>query len=287
MQGAVFFVFLGRAWQHWFFEAPYREMLWDERRMNWIVNNIFGIDWNQWVTSEAYDKGITSFIDGVGGFYLVCAIAVFTIGKFPRISKVVLFLGALSLIFLAGLYYKQKLYATGQFFEYTLQFLSPIFLILLVKRKGLTKRLILILKLAVALTFFSHGLYAIGYYPISAGFIEMCINILPISESQAIIFLHLAGVFDFMVCILIFLPNRKAIFIGLAYCTIWGLTTAFARPVAYFYIEFWQESLNRWLFEAMYRFVHGLVPLVLFLFYWWSEKEKSLVPLEEKQDLIE
>ena len=144
------------------------------------------------------------------------------------------------------------------------------------KRKELTKRLILLLKLAVALTFFSHGLYAIGYYPISAGFIEMCINILPISEDQAMVFLHLAGIFDFMVCILIFLPFRKAILIGLAYCTIWGLATAFARPMAYFYIDFWQESLQRWLFEALYRFVHGLVPLILFLYYWWEGKEQVL-----------
>ena len=44
---------------------------------------------------------------------------------------------------------------------------------------------VLYLKIAIALTFSAHGLYAIGYYPQPGVFVDMLINILHFSETTA------------------------------------------------------------------------------------------------------
>ena len=265
LQAAVFFTFLGRAYQHCFYEAPYREILWDEHRMSGFVKFFFGMEWKAWATSPQVDAGITSFIDGVGVFYLLCAIMVVFIRKIPRVAAFILKLGAISLFILAILYWKQKLYATGQFFEYSLAFMGPIFLLWFIKEEGISKKMILWMKVAIALTFCSHAMYAIAYYPHPLSFFEMTGNILGISEEQTVSLLWMMGVADILVSILIFLPYRKIVMTALLYATIWGFLTAFARPWGYFHIEFWQDSLHRWGFEAMFRLVHGFLPLVLFL----------------------
>ena len=268
LQIAVFFTFLGRAWQHWFYEAPYREVLWDEQRMSALIKAIFGMEWNEWVSSPSVDAAITSFIDGMGIFYLGCAIAVLFVKKYPRITAFVIKTGAIALIVLAVLYWKQKLYATGQFFEYTLAFMSPFFLLWISKEGKMTERLVLWMKVAIAITFCSHALYAAGHYPQPLSFFEMTANILNITEEQTVIVLLIAAILDIVMSILIFLPYRKIVLIALLYGVIWGFLTAIARPWGYFHIEYWSESLHRWGFEAMFRLVHGIVPLVLFIFYY-------------------
>ncbi|MCB0651715.1 MAG: hypothetical protein KDC85_10605 [Saprospiraceae bacterium] len=268
MQFGVFFIFLGRAWQHWFYEAPYRELLWDQGRMEWIIHKFLGLTWTEWVTNPQYDAGITSFINGMGIFYLLCALSVLGVKKYPKITSPFIITGGISLIFLAGLYFKQKLYTPGEFIEYTLQFSSPFILWHLVKSGGLTPRLVMALKIAVALTFVGHGLYAVNYYPRPANFLVMCMNILPINEDQAANFLSVVGTLDFISVLLIFLPFRKAVLVGLIYASIWGVATALARPWAYFYWIYWEDSLHRWLFEAAFRLIHGLGPFVLLLYYW-------------------
>lgn len=281
-------VFLGRAWQYWFYDAPYRELLWDQERMEPLLGNIFGINWSQWVTNPRYDVAIAHFIDGVGIFYLVCCLAVLLLNKFPKLATFLLWTGALSLFLLAGLYFKAKLYNFGEFMEYALQFSSPVILVFLFREKKINPRLTLAIKMAIALTFVGHGLYAVNFHPRPANFLVMCINILELTESQAVIFLNLAGTLDFVIAIAIFLPFRKVNLIALAYAASWGFATAMARPWAYFYVDFWQDSLHRWWFEAAFRMIHSIGPLVLFLYYrriMINEKE-GLAPMRSEQDQI-
>lgn len=270
LQFGVLFVFLGRAWQHWFYDAPFRELLWDQGRMQPIVENIFGIEWSSWVTDASYDAGIAAFIDGIGVFYLLCGIAVLLLKRIPKIAEPIIWLGSINLFILAILYFKSKSFQFGQFIEYALQFSSPVILILALKKGDLNRKLILAFKVAVALTFVGHGLYAVNFHPRPANFLVMCLNILHLSESQAVVFLNIAGTLDFLLAVGIFLPFRKVVLASLVYATLWGLATAIARPWAYFYIDFWQESLHRWLFEAAYRLIHGIGPMVLALYYWDS-----------------
>lgn len=264
IQLAVFAVFLGRAWQHIYWDAPYRALLWDQSLMEGFIQVVFGLDWDQYVSSSKIHHNITLLTKGLGYFYLICAFSALFIKNYPKIVRPFLIAGTLSLIFLAGLYFKEKFYALAQFWEYSLQWGAPILLLLLHKEQRLTNGLVLLMKIGVVLTFCSHGLYALGYYPRPGNFIEMTMNILSVNEKQAILFLNAAGIMDFVLSIFIFLPHRFAL-LGLIYATSWGLATTAARIWAYFHIEFWQEILLQWMHESIMRMPHFLIPLALVL----------------------
>lgn len=266
LQFATVSVFLGRAWQHLIWDAPYRVLFWDENWMSGLVSNLLGMEWQTYVTHPTTDIYIQNLTTASGWFYVLCAIVALLIHKIPRWTHAILILGAIHLMFLSFLYTKDKFYHFAQFFEYTLQWSSPIFLFFLYKTKEFTPKVIFYLKIATALTFTCHGLYAIGYYPRPGHFVEMTLSILPISEATAIWFLVAAGVLDFVVSIALFLPNSWVL-LAAAYATAWGLATTAARVWAHFYLEFWSDSLMMWTHESVLRFPHFLIPLMLFLYY--------------------
>ena len=260
LQLSTFSVFLGRAWQHIYWDAPYRTLFWDEKIWGWVVHNFTSQDWNDYILNTEVEDSIIMFIKATGLVYVFCAISALLIGKVPRIAKGILWLGVLNLLFLAFLYCKEKFFSVGQFFEYTLQFGSPVFLLLWVQKEKLdTRYFILLLKLAIAFTFTCHGLYAIGFYPRPVVFLEMTMNILNVSEESAIQFLNLAGLLDFIISFGIFLPWRWSKYC-LGYAVIWGFLTTIARVWANFQLEWLDYVLLQWLHESIMRAPHFLIP---------------------------
>lgn len=262
VQIATIAVFLGRAWQHWFWEAPYRTLLWDENWMRPLIEGLFGTSWETYVTTS--DATIQKFIKSISGFYLICALAAIFIKRWKKVAVIALTIGGCSLIFLAALYCKEKFFHLGQFLEYTLQWSSPFFLIWLFKSQEISPKMIFAMKVAVALTFICHGLYAIGYYPRPVGFMEMTMNILPLTNAEAVIFLKIAGVLDFIASVLIFLPGRIGIG-AIGYCLFWGFSTTIARIWAHFYPDFLQNLFMQWIHESVFRFPHFLIPAAILL----------------------
>ncbi len=270
VQTATIAVFLGRAWQHIYWDAPYRTLLWDENWMRPVVENWFRASWQFYVTNS--DAVIQQLIHSVGWFYVLGALAAIFIKKWREIAVVLLLLGSVSLIFLAALYYKEKSFQSGQFLEYALQWGSPLFLVWLHQMQTVTPRFVLWAKIATALTFISHGLYAVGYYPRPGEFTEMVMIILRMNETNAVYFLKTAGVMDFVASILIFLPGRTGA-AGWWYCVVWGFATTIARVWAHFYIDFIPNTLLQWLHESVFRFPHFLIPLALLL--WKSQSDRK------------
>jgi hypothetical protein len=259
VQIATVCVFAGRAYQHIFWDAPYREIIWDPNYTEWAVKLFSDMSWDEFVTHPMGDIWIQRLVSGMGFLFLLCAIAAFFIRSIPKWGRGLLFLGGLGLMLLAAIYAKDKFFHIGQFFEYSLQFGAPLFLYYLVGEKEVNERFIFLVKLAIAFTFTCHGLYALGYYPYPGTFLTMTINILGTSPAATIDFLNLAGVIDFIVAVGIFLPNKWAKW-ALAYCVFWGFVTSLARIVGNFYPEYPLESLHQWVFEAIYRAPHFLLP---------------------------
>ena len=267
LQLATIAVFSGRAFQHLFWDAPFRVLFWDEQWMSGPVSFFLGMDWQTYVTHSATDKIIQNFIVLLGAFYLLAALVAAFIRKIPRRWHWILLFGAANLIFLSFLYTKDKFYHLGQFFEYSLQFAVPIFLYIVAKQKTFSKKIIFYLKVTTALTFICHGLYAVNYYPRPGPFVEMLINILGVNDGQAIQFLNIAGYMDFVVSAALFVPLRWVVMIAAAYAALWGFGTTIARVWANFYPDFWMESLKMWLHESVYRLPHFLVPLLILMYY--------------------
>src|SRR5690554_5027502 len=71
---ATFLLFAGRAWQHLFWDAPFRALLWDRELMENTILFFRGGTWQEYVTSAAADRFIQSAITGFGVFYALMAV---------------------------------------------------------------------------------------------------------------------------------------------------------------------------------------------------------------------
>ncbi|MHA7057702.1 hypothetical protein ACWGOQ_0010815 [Aquimarina sp. M1] len=261
----VFLIFLGRAWQHIFWDAPYRTFFWDESLLTNFVEGLFNTPWQEYATSKRTDQIIQRGIKINGFIYLIASVSSLAIHqKNFKWLRIPILLGGISLVLLTLLMTKEKFYHTAQFFEHSIQFGLPFVLLFSYSNNLIPARLVFILKLLIAFTFFSHGLYALGFYPVPGKFVDMTIHILGFSETNAIMFLRVAGILDFILALLIFLPGVQMY--ALWYAVIWGLLTALARIAANFYWDFPLQSIHQHLYEVLYRLPHGLTPLLVIYF---------------------
>ncbi|MES3038107.1 MAG: hypothetical protein V4736_09395 [Bdellovibrionota bacterium] len=264
---SAFFVFAGRAWQHLFGDAPFRSILWDEGLMTGFVNRFLSMSWDEYATHPLVDLTIQRLVHATGIFYVICAIVTVYISQKSRLEKTILKVGAISLTVLSFLYCKEKSFQVGQFLEYAIQFGSPLFLVwALAEKKSRFFNVITLewsLRIAVALTFVCHGLYAFGYYPVPGDFIDMTIQLLKVSDAQAVIFLKFAGLMDFAIGISMLTGHLKKSALG--YAAFWGLGTAFARFGAYVTWSNFTSDSTQWLPEVLYRLSHGLIPMAAFI----------------------
>jgi len=265
LQLACFAVLLGRGWQHLAESPPYREFLWNEQLLRGIVEGWFGTDWGAYVTNPRVDATITVIEKVVGIFLLLSAAVVAAMRLLPKsLLRVILWLDSLYLILLAALYFIGKGYFIGQFLEYSLQFLSPLFLLFAWQnRRQISPRLLFVLKIATAITFTAHGLYALGYYPRPGYFTAMTMKGFGFSEAGAVTFLYWVGVLDIVFAVLLFVPLRRVQYVALTYIIVWGFLTTMARVYANFYPDFWLQSILQWLPHTLYRMPHFLIPIVI------------------------
>lgn len=229
-----------------------------------VIENLTPWTWHEYVTNLAMDETIIRWMVGIGFFYAICAVLCLFYEKLPTWVRWPIYLGVVGLVALALLYMKEIFMHVGQFFEYTLQFSAPLFLVSYYKKSGFTPRLVFFMKLTVALTFMCHGLYALNYYPRPGVFTSMTMRLLGCSEDFAIHFLTVAGWLDLVVAVGIFLPNRWAKWFVL-YAFLWGSVTTLARLMGNFYWDFPLQCLHEWAYHMVYRFPHALIPLVILL----------------------
>jgi hypothetical protein len=222
-----------------------------------------GGTWQEYVTSAATDRYIQTAITGFGIFYaLMAVVTLFIRSRHIKKFMWLYILSSVLLAFLAFLYTMEKFYHAGQFFEYAIQVLLPLFFIYMLSQRIKPGRLLLFMKIAIALTFSAHGLYATGFYPQPGVFVDMFISILHVSEPVAVKMLFLAGILDFVVSVALFVPLLAKY--ALLYAALWGGLTAVARTWANFYFDFPLSSLHQNLYETLYRLPHLLVPLAAF-----------------------
>jgi hypothetical protein len=257
-------VFLGRAWQHLFWDAPFTELLWDQGWMESLVGYGGFASWDAYVRAVD-DRTVQHVTVGFGWFYLCCAVASLLLRRQSRWSRVWMWAGASGLACLALLYMKEHFFHVGQLFEYSLQVAAPLALgYAVVSENGLGRKSSLYLRMAISLTFICHGLYAVGYYPVPGSFMSMTIRILGMSKEGALQFLQVAGWLDFAVGVGVFLPPAFRRWV-LWYAAGWGLATAMARIFGNMYWPDLAGSLHQWFFETVYRLPHGVLPLLLAL----------------------
>lgn len=265
---SVFTVFFGRAYQYFFWDVPFRAVLWDEYLMKPVVE-FFNGSWGNFVRSSQLDWGIHIVTTLFGILFLCCAFLIWRYNGKNNCAKFVLFTGAIGLIILAFLLLKSQFYRIGQFFEYSIQIGIP-FIAIYYHKQFIKTNLIFILKMLIACTFIAHGLYAVGYYPVPGHFLAMVIDFFGFDEPSSRLFLTIAGYLDFFVAIGLFIPRMTKL--ALVYATVWGTMTAMARIMAGFDFTFFWELLHLNMYQVIYRLAHGLIPLALLLKLQESQK---------------
>ena len=281
---SCFCVFIGRAYEHLFWDAPFRSLLWDQKLLSPIVEGVFQTSWRDYVTSSFADNAIQTIMKINGIFYAICAIVSVRIREnSKKIFKVILFTGGVFLFLLSLLLTKSKFYHITMFFEHSIQFGAPFVLLFLFKMKQDFSKIMMPLKVITALVFVSHGVYAIGsIYPLPGDFVTMSLNILPITEDLAKSFLYVAGILDFITAILIFVP--KVSHFALLYAAFWGIVTAFARVLSGLTYDVSLLTLHQYLFSTVYRIPHGLIPFICFTILTYTKKRKPLVVSKSKEN---
>lgn len=286
LQWAAIGVLFGRAWQHLRWDAPFRAFFWDENLLSGLLEAL-GYSWSDWLSSPAVNQGIERTIDAFGVLYLLAGLAALLAFRRPysgtsakelpsrkaadagsalgkRVNPFIrwsLMAASFGLFLLALLYWKNKSYQIGQLIEYSLQIGTPLFFLWALQ--GLTSRQWWIIRVAIALTFIGHGLYAVGFHPQPGVFLQMTMSGLAVSQEVAGKILVIAGGLDFLVAFLILLPQRPLARLGLYYCVFWGLLTTLARVWSNGELYGLESVLNRWMWESIYRVPHFLVPLAL------------------------
>ncbi|WP_407557526.1 hypothetical protein [Winogradskyella sp. 4-2091] len=261
----AFTVFLGRAYQLYFFGGPYRAFLWDESLLTPIVEGVFNYKWFDYATSSI----VNSWIDGFTRFNSIVFFlaAIFSLFwnqiKWIKIKRFVMGLGLILLFILGICMVKDKNYDILQLFEMSIQLTAPFLLWKNINVNPNNKNLIRGLKIAIALTFIPHGMLAMGFPYRPGHFIDMTIMILGTNETQASQFLFVVGFLDVLCAVLAFVPKVSKY--ALWYMIIWGFATAFARLASGFNINFVSQTLHGSSYLTIYRLAHGILPLIVLL----------------------
>jgi hypothetical protein len=263
---SAFLIFFGRAYQFFFFGAPYRAIFWDESLLSPVVEGLFNYTWQEYATNLK----VNTFIENL----TILSSVVFLVSgllclfwhqiRFRILKKTILGTGISLLFFMGICMVKSKNYDILQLFELSIQLIVPLVIFFNTSLKNMdVSRLSKWLKIAVALTFIPHGLFAMGLFYVPGHFIDMTIKILGVNETQATQLLYVVGVLDIMVSIFIFIPKLARL--TLVYIIIWGFLTAVARLVAGFNPDFFWSSLHHSTYLTLYRLPHALVPLIIYL----------------------
>jgi len=281
---SAFCVFFGRGWEHLITDAPFRAILWDQSIMEGLINVLTGFSWNEYASSTTFNFIIDASIKITGIFYLLCAIvSLFISVKHIRLSKL-LVLGSLLLIVLSLVFYKSKFLQFGQLIEYSCQMFSPLFLYVILFYNVHLPKLSFILKLAIALTFVGHGLYALGVYPTPGIWTDMSLSSLnfiglypSVNQIQNII--YLAGILDMILAVGIFLPNKWSVPF-LIWAFIWGLLTALSRVIGFMNIDPSWHTLVQWLPQTIMRLPHALIPFAVLIIIFKDSLVTNFNPIQ-------
>jgi hypothetical protein len=267
-QLAVFVSLLGRGLLYLIWDGPLRELLWDESIMSPFVAKI-GYTWSEWATSLYVEQSIQWTVWVLGVMFLLLALTTLWVHQSKRLAQISLPLAAILALIHTLLSAKSHFYRPGYFIEMSLQWVSPLLLLLLL-RQSFTLKVDYFFRVVIALTFIGHGLYAVGYYPVPGNFQDMMMNSFGVDRSRALNLLKLAGILDFLAALLLLIPYKKWAVWGLYYIIIWGILTTFARLWSYLDLVSLEGLVLHWLPETMIRVVHFLMPIVLLLL--WQKK---------------
>jgi hypothetical protein len=277
LRTGTFLCLVGWTWTHFYWEGPYAVLLWNE--------TTYGMadDWDEFVGSGADDGLVQRWLGILAWLYLACTLFTLTVRRRSTYQLIPLLV---SVVMLGFLFYAKYLGSQRQLpmlIEHGGQFLMPVLFVLALKvgpRHPLVSNLAII---AVTLTFAGHGAYALGLWPTPGNYFAMTKVILGWDEAAATVFLRIAGVLDYLLCVGLLIPRLRIP--SALYAFAWGLATALARPVAGMSSDLNYFGADQFVHEALLRAPHFLIPLYLAA-SWYEGRRKSTRALASEQESV-
>lgn len=258
-------LFLGHAWLYLTHRSKLSVFFWNQDWLEKPLASWFDIDWEQYAATS---EPLIHRTDTVFAFalFLGALLSLHAGWRKPRLPwrDSLLLLASLFLIPFWLLAWTDRNLQLPMFLEHFLQWGTPFLLLAYPRLKP--KTWYLLTAIFIAATFAGHGLYALGWpHDRPANFTTMVIALTPLGEPGSAAFLIAAGILDLLLIPALFLSSQRLRIIALAYATLWGLATAFARILSHFTPAEKFYGLDPWLAETILRLPHGLVPLALLL----------------------
>lgn len=254
--------FAGWAWQHIRWSVPYDAVLWNPSYFGWLANAL-GVSWESYVAEVVTDYRIRLFARGVGLGFVALSVVAMAMKRTSKLGMAGLAAGSVSLALIAFCKYVNAGNAVAMFVEYGGQILAPLVLMVVLRWGPLNRWAVGIAAIGFWATFMGHGIYALGIAPTPGHFYGMVAAVLGLGERGSTVFLEVAGVLDFVVCIGVLVPAARSA--CLVYAAIWGLMTALARPVAGMSLAAPWWGADQFVHEAVLRMPHVALPLFLLL----------------------
>lgn len=276
---SAFLMFLGRFWEHFRWLGPYRDVFYNPN--GWTINligYITGESLTEIYNNHAYENMVIYFSKGLGVLFLLAGIIILFYERL-KVLKPFIYIALIGLLFnYYGLLVGKHFDMWGIFFEHASQFLIPI---IFLNFYNDNKNTVYLAQVAISITFISHGLFAVGYYPQPGSFADMMIIGFDLEENTARFLLVIIGWLDFVFGAVILIPFSalkqkwlRALFITfLWYGIIWGLLTALARFYVPYSTDLFWNNVNQDLYEVLIRVPHFTVPI----FIWLMWKNRKLL----------
>lgn len=254
---AFLLTLIGSALRYFLFDTPLRILFWNEAVMQPILSH-FGIQWESIANSLLFDRILVWTGKVIATYLSICAL-ILLVQK--ELSKGLIQIVTILFIFFSLLNWMDNFFHLPYLLEQTIFcFTGWVYLMEKEQKTSFT-----FIKILIALTFIGHGLYAMNIYNIPGEFVQLTMNSTGLNEQNSIIFLKIVGIFDILFSLFLFSKNKKIIVIGLIYCILWGIITAFSRITGHFHSELGIHSLDEYWHECIIRIPNGLVPLFLLI----------------------
>ena len=259
------------SWAHLYWEGPYGALFWNQ--VSFGIAERFGIDWDGYAGGGDGAGWIQKWGRVLGWLYVVAAVLALTLRARRWWSLGLLAMGSCLLTLMSFAKYLKSGNQLPMFVEHGGQMLAPTLLGVALIAGARHRVTVLIALIAFLATFLGHGSYALGLWPTPANYFGMTSKILQVDADVARVFLNVVGVLDFVICVGIFIPSIRRV--SALYGAIWGLMTAFARPVAGMSADLNYWGADQYLHEAILRAPHFMIPLYLFC-VWKKSGDASL-----------
>jgi hypothetical protein len=266
-------MFLARAYEYIRWGGPFRDIFYHPQGFGGWYAELMDTPLHELLSDPFYESALDWFSDGIGVLFILTALMLLFYEKVSKLSWILWVSSAFLLLHYYGLLYHKNLVQYGIFFEHAAQFVIPWCFVFFAEKKE--KLAVLICVIGASITYFSHALYAIGYYPQPGHFVDMMIAGFGMTEDvarEALVHIgYLDIVFAFLVLLTPWVYEKKGLrflmTVNIWYGILWGALTALARTYTSYTSGMVLHWLDQHMFQTIVRVPHFVVPLVVAIYY--------------------